>query len=122
MPEQSFLIMQHHQVPANTSYTLKYTVARNERLKIHEIFMASDGVFDVVDLSDDSGRNYSNCNASSPIPSVFMQDPVDLLDQFRTFEPPIEIAGGDSFNVGVTDTSAGDNDIWLLLSCTRIIP
>lgn len=122
MPEQSFLVMQHYEVPLNTSHTFKYVVARNEQLVIHEIFMASDGTYDIVDISDDSGRNYSNCNASSPIPSIFLQDPAALLDVFKRFEPPIRLAGGDGFNIGVTDTSGANNDIWILLSCTRIIP
>jgi hypothetical protein len=122
MPDKSFLIVLSHDFVGNDTFTLKHVVARNERLRITGIFMDGTGIFNVIDLSDDSGTNYANCNASNPIPSTFFQDPDSRLDRVKEFIPPIEIAGGDSFNVGITDTSGAANTVRVLLQATRIIP
>ncbi len=121
MADLSFYIVATEVLTGNASVALKHTVSRNEQLLIHGMFMDSTGAFEVTDISDDSGRNYTNANASTPIPSKFFQDPDTHLDRLQRFEPPILIDGGDSFNVGVADTTGSSNTVTLILQATRVL-
>ena len=104
---------------AGGTATLTYQVPQGQQLEIDEFVFVSTGIFSLVGIRSAGGINFTNATPSNGIPSTMLANGVNQFNVIKDFKPNLIVAGGDTINFDLIDTSAAPNTIRLLLNCKK---
>ena len=120
--DYTFNLVLEVDVVADGTGTLVYTVSQKEEFQLIEMFHAATGAFQINNIRDASGFQYTNASATNPLTSALIAQGANEFNHLGKFPVPILIRGGGSIYIDVEDTSSVANTIRLIIPCIRTFP
>jgi len=102
--------------------SVSYTVPANEKLELHELYVASTGAFEITDIRDSSGKHYTNASLAFGIPSSLLSRASNNYNVFKVFPVPVLLDGALIIYWDLFDTSGAGNTVGLLIPGIRFTP
>lgn len=122
MPTVPYFLQLSITLGGNGTGTITYTVPRNETLSLRQIRYNSTSTFNITDIRDSTGRNYTNASSSNAIPSAVIQDGGSNTIGIQEMQPDLVIEGAGTFYIDLADTSGANNTVQVTLVGTREFP
>lgn len=108
---------------ASTAGTLSLEIGTGEEFyATHVMFAATSVAFSVTSMVDESNIPFTNADADDPLTGSMFPGTNTSLQEWLALPTPLKIEGGGKLSINVTDTSASQNIVRVvLLGVRRVI-
>lgn len=117
-----FIVPLNFALTSGLTLSAQFQNSANQNFEIHSIMQESDGIFDIVDWSNNGSLNFSNATPADPMSGNVFPDVEAENSSPRMLPEPYTMVGNEIMSFTIVDTSVATNAVTIFLQGILIDP